>query len=816
MSVPNQTPYNIYTANGLSTVFTYEFYLITTGDLQVSINGNTVTTGYTIAGVGNVNGGDVTFLTPPANGATVMLERVVPTFRLTDYQDNGDLLAGTVNKDFDRLWMAIQRYGIHLGLALRRPLFGGPYNAESYRIANLADPVNDADAATKRWVQSQGQTNLNKTLRVPEAFVASLPSAIARRNMVLAFNSEGNPITVIPGSGDATDVMVQLASTEDGKGDAFIGVKQPITGWPGRTQHDRNFDYLNARDAGAVGDGVTDSTAALQRYADYLASLQQGLTPPYAPPAMDIPPGDYGVSSPSWFTQSVHIRAKGVRIFPLPGFTGVEVPLQGGGTETFNGLFLFLNGKKGADSSQGVLRFNVTIDTGLVLDCRDIAYPNIYMERFVNSSINCTLQSSVHDGLVVGPSSWGLNTENLIVENFADAAIRLMERSAVNGAKLNVRIWGNFKEGNCGIQFDSESACNVVVITGFIEKVKYGIIFSRSTGPVSIVGVDFEYCRFNVIRAAGNMSDGRRIGPISIHGGFLHSSDGSKIYSEGAVVKVNDTRMYTGGTGDFETDSAKTGVILFDNCQFDAGAVGIVDAANVRGSYTHPAGQSIYNYTTNSTETFSTSYEIKNFEWAGFPLTQSSGFGFRSRSSVADNRNYGASDWWVSDRTSDTVQTVVGARLNTDGTRYLGPMLDNLLRLGAPSARWTTIHAVSGTIDTSDEREKQQQRGLFDAERRAALDIKASIRAFKRNDEVDSTGDDAKWHFGVMAQGVADILKNHGLSPDDYDFLSHEYWDGAPEVIDDKTGFVLSPEIEPGSRWGVKYSQLLCFIISVL
>lgn len=38
-----------------------------------------------------------------------MLERVVPTYRLTDYRDNGDLLADTVNKDFDRLWMAIQR-----------------------------------------------------------------------------------------------------------------------------------------------------------------------------------------------------------------------------------------------------------------------------------------------------------------------------------------------------------------------------------------------------------------------------------------------------------------------------------------------------------------------------------------------------------------------------------------------------------------------------------------------------------------------------------------------------------------------------------
>jgi lysophospholipase L1-like esterase len=273
MSVPNQTPYNIYTANGLSTVFTYEFYLITANDLQVTINGNIVTTGYTIAGVGNVSGGDVTFLTPPANGATVMLERVVPTFRLTDYQDNGDLLADTVNKDFDRIWMAIQRSFIYLGLALRRSLFGGPYNAEGYRIANLADPVNDTDAATKRWVQSQGQINLNKTLRVPETFVASLPPAVARANHLLAFNNEGNPISVLPESGSAADVLIDLASTADGKGDALIGVKQPYDGSAATTQHEVNkrlvniLDFEVAPNVPASGDGVTDNAVALQKAA---------------------------------------------------------------------------------------------------------------------------------------------------------------------------------------------------------------------------------------------------------------------------------------------------------------------------------------------------------------------------------------------------------------------------------------------------------------------------------------------------------------------------------------------------------------------
>lgn len=208
MSVPNQTPYIIYTANGLTTVFPFEFYIINAGDIQVSINGTTVTSGYSVSGTGNVGGGDVTFITPPASGSIVMLERVVPTYRLTDYQDNGDLLADTVNKDFDRLWMAIQRSFIYLGLALRRPLLGGPFNAEGYRIEKLADPLNAQDAATKNYVDN---VSLVRALRVPESYVPVLPPVSQRANRLLAFNDSGSPIAVLPASGTASDVMIELA-----------------------------------------------------------------------------------------------------------------------------------------------------------------------------------------------------------------------------------------------------------------------------------------------------------------------------------------------------------------------------------------------------------------------------------------------------------------------------------------------------------------------------------------------------------------------------------------------------------------------------
>ena len=240
MSVPNQTPYIIYNANGLTTVFPFEFYIISASDVQVTLNGEIVTSGYSVSGVGNVAGGDVVFLSPPASGTVVMLERVVPTYRLTEYQDNGDLLADTVNKDFDRLWMAIQRSFIYLGLALRRPLLGGPFDAQGYRISKGGDPVDKQDFATKNYVDN---VSLVRALRVPEAFVSPLPAIEQRKNKIVAMDNSGNPLMVLPESGSAADVMIELAKPTGAGG---IGTTSGQTVQQELDQMEQNAEELSS------------------------------------------------------------------------------------------------------------------------------------------------------------------------------------------------------------------------------------------------------------------------------------------------------------------------------------------------------------------------------------------------------------------------------------------------------------------------------------------------------------------------------------------------------------------------------------------
>lgn len=137
-SVIEQDPFNEYTAGGSTTIFPYTFQLLASADLEVRLNGVVVSPGsYTLTGIGNQGGGSVNFLTAPATGVKVLLSREMSLSRDTDYQYNGDLLEATLDRDFNRVWHAIQGVQARLGSAVRAPYPNQVAELPSLLTANL-------------------------------------------------------------------------------------------------------------------------------------------------------------------------------------------------------------------------------------------------------------------------------------------------------------------------------------------------------------------------------------------------------------------------------------------------------------------------------------------------------------------------------------------------------------------------------------------------------------------------------------------------------------------------------------------------------
>lgn len=91
--------------------------------MEVSVDGvvKTLTVDYTLSGVGDDAGGNVTMLAAPATSTSVVRRRNMALTRNTDYQDQGKLPASTLDSDLDSAVLMIQQVGEQIGRALTLP-----------------------------------------------------------------------------------------------------------------------------------------------------------------------------------------------------------------------------------------------------------------------------------------------------------------------------------------------------------------------------------------------------------------------------------------------------------------------------------------------------------------------------------------------------------------------------------------------------------------------------------------------------------------------------------------------------------------------
>ena len=301
MTVSNTTSRNQYTATSGQTVFPYTFEIFDKDDVAVLKNGALLSEGtdYTVSGVGNDSGGNITLTIGATAGDILTIYRDMAYQRLTDYQNSGDFLAQEVNDDFDRLWLAIQQQNVDSSRAVVKPITDSASNdmtlpsavdrANSYltfdatgapSVVAAGDP-SAPDAITRQDFTGDGATVIYT--------LASAPGAAGAGVMIFidgiqqdkdSYTITGTTLTFSEAPPLNSNInLVQLKATDIGEADSASVTYIPAgTGAVQTSVQSKLRETVSVKDFGAVGDGITDDTAAIQAAFDSakVVELAQG------------------------------------------------------------------------------------------------------------------------------------------------------------------------------------------------------------------------------------------------------------------------------------------------------------------------------------------------------------------------------------------------------------------------------------------------------------------------------------------------------------------------------------------------------------
>jgi len=222
--ITDATAANRYTGNGSTTVFAYSERITVKTDLEVLVNlvVKTVDTDYTVSGVDNPSGGNVTFGTAPANGFSVVILRKQPFEQASNYVANEDFPAERIEKDLDKLAMIAQQLREMMGRALK---FSKQSTLTDKDVPDLtASKYLRVNGAGTDW-ELVSSVDIGGTLTVPaftagSVVFASASSTVAQDNANLFWDDSNNRL----GIGTATpSTTVHVVGTATITGAVSVG-----------------------------------------------------------------------------------------------------------------------------------------------------------------------------------------------------------------------------------------------------------------------------------------------------------------------------------------------------------------------------------------------------------------------------------------------------------------------------------------------------------------------------------------------------------------------------------------------------------------
>lgn len=863
MTVSTEVDHNEYTGNGVTTSFPYTFRIFKKSDLVVQVvdlDENiavlALDTDYTVTGAGGYNGGNVILSKALANGYKISISRELPVTQETDLRNQGKFFAEVHEDAFDKLTMLIQQAISLLRLSLRKPSFvANYYDALNNYIRNLRDPSRPQDAATKNYVDSLSGTNLNRSLRVPEAFISMLPDAGGRRNKTLSFDNSGSPLLLDPASSglwgyaliDSFQAGASITTRfealhwqlPDGNGEYYrwdgslpktvpSGSTPYSTGGVGTgawvsvgdaslrsdlTKYGATVDQIAHRvtilksfeEFGAVGDGVTDDTASMLEALEWLKDVPFGKL-------VGRPGANYLI------TQSLVMKFDGSYTQDVTSTRYIDFT----GTTIVAGVSDITCLRMSHDFCHIINPVVINPDNYSDVIAYAIAPEDESQVTMRVSQQFCVMENPRARGVKVGlkfkpgPTVSGENSgsyyHSIMNPNFERVDCGFYFERSVSGDNNNTRIHiynPHHATGNCS--FWIESTDTLRVFGGHAENITLG------TWPADVP------CAVRIVKTVN--SDTSVAGNIHFRGFFGELC--TRPYQIDFNVKTYENHFdwswvyltenaQRQGANSYESISQFDGVLVSSNMD--------PDQKNVTGCRRRSSGKG--------------ALIIQPDDSSPAELYSDTKWKFTSsvlEAPVQDLRNdnseiqiLGATNSGVLLTTTTGTKGVTLSSYdgklspgNPSGDFKIGgyngfmPDADNTTVLGYTSHRWSVVYAATGTISTSDETLKVKTPATNEsAEREAANEIRKNIIRYKFADAIELKGEEsARVHFGVGAQTVGSILTKHGLKPEDYAFWCKDEWEESSEISINPETLEEVVTVKPaGVRYGIRYDELIMFL----
>lgn len=330
-----------FTGNGVTTAFPFSFKVFAATDVTVTRadtlgaeTGLVLNTDFTVALNADQDaapGGTVTLAAPLSTGYRLVVSSAVPNLQPTDITNNGGFYPRVIEDALDRQVAQIQQIAEQAARAVK------------VKITDTTDPdqlVADliADAESARAAASNAEIAFDSFDDRYLGSKASDPATDNDGNALLVgalyWNTTVGAVRVWNGS-------AWLSMAADA---SIVDFQQAGAGAVVRTAQDKLREWVSIKDFGAVGDGVTDDTAAIQAA---INSLPSGGT-------VLFPHGTYIATS---FGASVN----GIRMIG-DGVNATTVKLK----NSTNTAFVFFSGVNGGEFAHMTIDGNVANNASMI------------------------------------------------------------------------------------------------------------------------------------------------------------------------------------------------------------------------------------------------------------------------------------------------------------------------------------------------------------------------------------------------------------------------------------------------------------------